>query len=258
MFPLLPLVAGAGASAAGGGMLAGLGSALGGSLVTSAGSSLGGGLMDKMFNNSKKIPGIPMPSGTEQGNTALDYFNTAFPGTNAWERLGTSSPTGGVMQGSMAGESQRNIASAEQRIQKQQLYTQNAQKIMDYNLQSRLNAQNIAKDKYIADQQASLKNRELDLMSGRQESEIHRNKYGSIPSALKSLYDEHPEAVSALLGVSGGLGLAGKAVGAWSTYRKGKAAYNAARKIPVLREGFKRSKDPIYLNAGKNYYKNFQ
>lgn len=36
----------------------------------------------------KKVPGIPTPSGADMGQNALDYYQTAFPDTTQWERLG--------------------------------------------------------------------------------------------------------------------------------------------------------------------------
>ena len=59
------------------------------SFAKGVGGSVGGSIADRVFD---KILPISTPSGKELGKTALDYYNTAYPGTNAWERLGAPSP----------------------------------------------------------------------------------------------------------------------------------------------------------------------
>ena len=47
------------------------------------------GVLGKIFGG----PEGP-PSAGQMGYDAKQFFDNAFPGTNAWERLGNSSPTG--------------------------------------------------------------------------------------------------------------------------------------------------------------------
>lgn len=81
-----------------------LGSSLLGGLGASAGGALGGKLLDKIF-------GVPTPpTGAELGETQKAFMDAAYPGTNAWERLGS---------GGGGSSSPASIASAEIKNQRQ-------------------------------------------------------------------------------------------------------------------------------------------
>jgi len=85
---------GTAATPQGGGMGSKIGTAAGtglGAMFGPAGASIGGaagGILGGLFD---KPEGIPAPlTGTEAGLFQKDFFNSAFPETTAWERLGSS------------------------------------------------------------------------------------------------------------------------------------------------------------------------
>lgn len=84
--------------------MAGFGSAFAEGAGTGIASSLVGRFSDRIGDS---VFGIPGPSGRESGEFARDYFNAAFPGTNPWERLGTSTPASSMVA---ADAQQRNVA----------------------------------------------------------------------------------------------------------------------------------------------------
>ena len=66
-----------------------------------------------------KIAGIPMPggaTGAQLGKDAKAYFDKAFPGTNAWERLGSS-------YGGSSVEAAKQTTRAQERMQTKELAT---------------------------------------------------------------------------------------------------------------------------------------
>lgn len=91
------------AGAAIGGFYGGPGGA---ALGYSAGQAVGGGLT--------KPSSV---SGSEQGRQARDYFDEAYPGTTAWERLGTSSPMASVAIAAKQVENTKSIANQQQSVQ---------------------------------------------------------------------------------------------------------------------------------------------
>lgn len=77
----------------------------------------------------QKINGIPQPkTGTAGGAQQLDYMNAAFPGTNAWERLGQSNAAAGVSAAKQSGRNQKSLQRSElstrERIADKQMSTQ--------------------------------------------------------------------------------------------------------------------------------------
>lgn len=84
---------------------------------------VGAGWIDKQIN------GIPQPkTGAAAGSQQLDYMNQAFPGTNAWERLGQSNAAAGVSAAKQSGRNQKSLQRAElitrERIADKQMRTQ--------------------------------------------------------------------------------------------------------------------------------------
>jgi len=64
----------------------------------------GGALLGGFFGGgSKKVPGVPTPSGgSEQGSNYSDFADKAYPGTTPWERLGATGS--GVASGGYAAQ----------------------------------------------------------------------------------------------------------------------------------------------------------
>lgn len=92
-----------------------VGGFFGGPAGAKAGGSVGGWLGDQVSSGAKDLAskginygfdrlgaaiggagGPQTPSGSEMGQRAKDYYDSAFPGTNPWERLGTSAPGGAI------------------------------------------------------------------------------------------------------------------------------------------------------------------
>lgn len=107
-----------------------LGKKSGQSWGQAAGSFLGGGVSDIAGGwLDKGINGIPSPkTGTAGGAQQLDYMNAAFPGTNAWERLGQSNAAAGVSAAKQQGRNQKSMQRSElstrERIADKQMNTQ--------------------------------------------------------------------------------------------------------------------------------------
>lgn len=132
--------------------------------------ALGGGALGAIFGD--KIFGVPSPpTAADISKDALEYYNTVFPGTTPWERLGTSSPTGAISSTSMQNQTSNRIANM----------SASNDMIMD---RARLSLEN----KRI-DTDAGLRSRELDLREQELPASIQAKRYGSIPSAIKSTAD---------------------------------------------------------------------
>jgi len=116
-----------------GGSLGGVSSSvIGGSLGTAAGSAVQSVSDQSSADDAARAAteaagGLTTPktaTGQEIGVETRDYFDEAFPGTNPWERLGTSSPMGAVAVGAEASRAQRSGAavaagSAARQVQRQ-------------------------------------------------------------------------------------------------------------------------------------------
>lgn len=67
--------------------------------------------VDAFSSKPKSSVGLPVSlretSGKAAGQYALDYYNTAFPGTNPWERLGSGNPGTGSLQARLGAQMQR-------------------------------------------------------------------------------------------------------------------------------------------------------
>jgi len=244
-----------------------------GSILGPIGSGLGaaaGGIMG-LFQKKKKAP--TPPTGAQLGQSALDYYNTAFPGTTPWERLGTSNPAGGVASSSMETQTQTNNANSERSFQHRQLALDTFSRLLD--LKIKQNQVDIGREEVkIRQQEANTHQSQLGVQQGHLEqevkktpAEIHSKKWGHF-SGLKSLYDEHPWITTGLLGLTGAVGMG----------LKGAQALRALKTIPVLKQGEKffgnlknaqkvpskqkdlHSKTPgydpkkKYGNTGKDYY----
>ena len=95
-----------------GGLLGAFAPAIGGAVGGPFGAAVGSGLA--------KIPGIPGvggASGRSLGRDARDYFDQAYPGTTAWERLGGSGYAGAGV------ESAKQTSEAAERMQSKELAT---------------------------------------------------------------------------------------------------------------------------------------
>ena len=71
------------------------------------GASLGGRLVDEF------LPADDPDSGSKLGQHAKDYYDSAFPGTNPWERLGAGNPSGAS-----------SVAHQQQKQKNKELHTQ--------------------------------------------------------------------------------------------------------------------------------------
>jgi len=237
-----------------------------GSMFGSIGSGIGaaaGGIMG-LFQKKKKAP--TPPTGAQLGQSALDYYNTAFPGTTPWERLGTSNPAGGVASSSMETQTQTNNANSERSFQHRQLALDTFSRLLD--LKIKQNQVDIGReDVKIRQQEANTRQGHLGLEKEKTPADIHQKKWGHF-SGLKSLYDEHPWITTGLLGLTGAVGMG----------LKGAQALRALKTIPALKQGEKlwgnlkdaqkipskqkdiHSKTPgydpkkKYGNTGKDYY----
>ena len=101
-----------------------------GALATSVGPKIMEGLVGKMGGGQEyaqaagsavpaltKIAGIPTPgTGAQLGEDAAAYFDKAFPGTNPWERLGSSYGGAGV-------EAARTTTKSQEKMQVKELRT---------------------------------------------------------------------------------------------------------------------------------------
>lgn len=79
---------------AGGALLGGLTAGPGGALSGAAKFGAMGYSAGSMIEGPRAAGGIT--SGVDAGTFAREYYDTAFPGTNPWERLGTSQPGGQI------------------------------------------------------------------------------------------------------------------------------------------------------------------
>jgi len=181
-----------------------------GSLVPGIGTGLGavaGGLIGA-FGGAKKVKAPPPPTGTQSGQWAKDYYDTAFAGTTPWERLGTSNPSGQVMSGAMSTQTEANVAEEHNRTTRKQINLNNL--LESGRLINESKRTDIEKDK-------------VDIEIAKLPSEIQKNRYSSISSALKSLSEDNPELFKAILvggGLSGVAGIAGKGISALLNLKK--------------------------------------
>lgn len=75
-----------------------------------------GGIASTGLDIFQKVRGVPtphVPTGQELGIQAKDYYDTAFPGTNPWDRLGTSSPTGALGEKGLTAKQQIDMQRKE-------------------------------------------------------------------------------------------------------------------------------------------------
>lgn len=92
----------------GGGTAKGFGTMAGNAATQGISSGINMGidrLSNKFFGGGDS--GFAGPSGADMGKSAKDYFDNAFPGTNPWERLGTSAPAGQVGAAGVAAKTAR-------------------------------------------------------------------------------------------------------------------------------------------------------
>lgn len=84
--------------------------------ASTVGSTVGSAVGTSIGN---KVTGVPtpempsQPSGAQQGQSSLDYYNTAFPGTTPWERLGASSPMGQIASTVLGNHTQESMQAKE-------------------------------------------------------------------------------------------------------------------------------------------------
>ena len=113
----------------------------------------GGSFFDSIFGRAgnwlgDKIFGIPKPkSGTELGQSHLDFMNTAFPGTNPWERLGVGNVTGPVAIADQQTKNQRDLVD-------KQTSTQTGIATRQLDMQEKLKEKELENQKDIAEIQA--------------------------------------------------------------------------------------------------------
>lgn len=69
--------------------------------------------------------GIPLPgkTGFALGQDAADYYSKAFPGTNPWEQLGASNPSGAVETSQIAARQQERGLKNQRYMQERELNT---------------------------------------------------------------------------------------------------------------------------------------
>lgn len=182
-FPLLPLFAG---MAAKGGMAAGLKAAAGTALKAGIGA-LGSRAFDAA---GRKVFGVPTPDdplqGSDRGLEQLEYMDTAFPGTTPWERLGASG------SGNASQAAADVSARSAQYMQRKEL--SNARSIArDTNRASIISSTAglgpVARDSSLgAYDYGPAPAYDTPVQQGREkvDSEKHRNRYGSVSSAVSS------------------------------------------------------------------------
>lgn len=170
-----------------------IGSAAGTAIGSGVGSAISKPIVDK-------ITGVPTPqdavkdtklSGVEQGVQSRDYYDTAFPGTTPWERLGTSSPMGVIASSLISSKSA-------QFMQDRQNKFENNMKLRELVTQMEIAKQNnrVQAMGYGSPMGVEGARKMLDVFEGKDVSEtektkadIQREKYGSMTSAGKSIYD---------------------------------------------------------------------
>jgi len=86
---------------------------VGTSVLSGAASAIGSGVGNSVVNKVNGIPTPNTPSGAAQGAQSLDYFNTAFPGTTPWERLGSQSPMGAIASSAITSRAQMDMQQRE-------------------------------------------------------------------------------------------------------------------------------------------------
>lgn len=84
-----------------------IGSTVLGSFGTAIGTAGGSFLSSRLTRPNRPL------TGTEQGLEARNFYDSAFPGTNPWERLGTGSPTSVAAVAERQQKLQKNIAHRE-------------------------------------------------------------------------------------------------------------------------------------------------
>lgn len=224
--------------------------------------SIAGSVVGGLFGLGRKKQKAPTPpTGTQFGQSALDYYNTAFPGTTPLERLGTSNPAGGVASSSMETQTQTNTANSERAFQHKQLALDTYSRLQD--LKIKQNQIDLGREEVkIKQQEANIRKGHLDLEAQKTPADIHAKEWGHF-SGIKALYDKYPWVATGLLGLTGGVGLGLKGTQMLRNLKLLKAGemgnkFKNASKIPSRQKslhdrtpGYDPKKK--YGNTGKDY-----